>query len=358
MRASIVLATATCLVVGIAGFTHVASGADRSDPVAAQSTGTPPARVGHMFTGNGASGADANRLYLYGGDDDGIVPVLDDLWYYQTGSNAWARVTPNGKSRPGPRMLAGWSCGGGTCVLEDGSKGTGLINETWTYDEAANAWSKVSCTAARPCPSGREAPTMAYDPTTGLHLLFGGSSLSYRVRPSANFDDTYTFNAAMRQWAKLSPQHKPSPREGAAAAFVPGVGVVLFGGTDLSNVLCDMFVWTGADWVAVSVGNRGPCLAGHSMAWTGTNLIVAGGWLEGGLGNSATYRFQFNADGRSGTWATSSPGTCQNPTGGTDTVIHLGVKMAADDTLPPTRVYFGGRDQSGTFYDNTVECTD
>jgi hypothetical protein len=39
-------------------------------------------------------------------------------------------------------------------------------------------------------------------------------------------------------------------------------------------------------------------------------------------------------------------------------VIHLGVKMAADDTLPPTRVYFGGRDQSGTFYDNTVECTD
>jgi hypothetical protein len=93
------------------------------------------------------------------------------------------------------------------------------------------------------------------------------------------------------------------------------------------------------------------------MVWTGTSLIVAGGW-GGELGNSATYRFQFNADKRSGTWSTSSPGTCQNPTGGTDTVIHLGVKMAVDDTLAPTRVYFGGRDQSGTRYNNTVECTD
>jgi hypothetical protein len=310
-----------------------------------------------MFTGNGAAGAGANRLYLYGGDDDGIVPVLDDLWYYQTGSNAWILVTPSGKSKPGPRMLAGWSCGGGTCVLEDGSKGCCLIDETWTYGEAANAWSKISCNASTPCPSGREAPTMAFDPTTQLHLLFGGSSLYYRVRPSANFNDTYMFNAATRRWAKLSPQHKPSPRKGAAAAFVPGVGIVLFGGTDLSNVLCDMFVWTGTDWAAVATGSNGPCLVRHSMVWTGTHLVVAGGWNDEGLGNSATYRFQFNADKRSGTWSTSSPGTCQNPAGGTDTGIHLDVKMAADDTLPPTRVYFGGH-ESGTSYNNTVECTD
>jgi hypothetical protein len=256
-------------------------------------------------------------------------------------------------------MLAGWSCGGGTCVLEDGNKGCCLINETWAYYEAANAWSKISCNASRPCPSGREAPTLAFDPTTQLHLLFGGSSLDYRVSPSANFDDTYTFNAATRRWAKMSPQQKPSPRKAAAAVFVPDVGTVLFGGTDLSNVLCDMFVWTGTNWEAVTTGGNGPCLEQHSMVWTGTHLVVAGGWTDGGLGNSATYRFQFNADKRSGTWSTSSPGTCQDPTGGSDTAIHLGVKLAADDTLPPTRVYFGGRAQSGiTFYNNTVECTD
>lgn len=355
MKASIVLATTACLI-GLAAETHSATGGDRPAPVATLTTGTPPARMNHMFTGNGAAGASANRLYLYGGGNGSTV--FNDLWYYQTDSNAWILVTPVGKSRPGPRQTAGWSCGGGTCVLEDGNKGCCMIDETWMYVEATKAWSKISCTASTPCPSGRKAPAMAFDPDSQQHLLFGGSSLGYRVRPSDIFNDTYTFDPSTRRWTKLSPTNKPSPREGAAAAFVPDVGIVLFGGMDQLNKLqCDMFVWTGGDWVAVTAGSNSPCLYAHSMVWTGTDLVVGGGYTVEGLANSTTYRFQFNADKRSGTWATSSPGTCQNPTGGTDYVIHSRATMAADDTLPATRVYFGGS-QSGTYYNNTVECTD
>lgn len=41
-------------------------------------------------------------------------------------------------------------------MLENGSKGTGIVDETWVYTEATNAWS------------------MAFDSVAGAQVFFGG----------------------------------------------------------------------------------------------------------------------------------------------------------------------------------------
>jgi len=320
---------------------------------------SPPARYWHMFTGNGGIDGSSSRLYLYGGEDDGINP-FDDLWYYQVSNRAWTLVAPNGKSRPGPRMHAGWSCGGGVCVMEDGLKGAGLVDETWVYTEGTNAWSKIGCSGRSPCPSWRKGATMAYDADSGRHLLFGGEDPGTLTSDAALHDDTYTFDAATRTYTKQAPSSRPAPRAFAAAVHVPGIGVVLFGGVSQSNqALCDMFVWTGSDWASVTLRTDPPleipCLQSHSMAWHNQTLIVVGGFDSLWRPNSTSLRFTFDDLARSGKWSTAVP-TCVNESGDADTNIYSSAKMAFD-SMVGKQVFFGGFD-GNVAVGNTVECYD
>lgn len=313
---------------------------------------SPPARIWHMFTGNGAGDATAGRLYLYGGDGaDGVA--LGDLWYYRAFEHTWTVIVPSGTSKPIGRKLAGWSCGGGQCVMEGGIN-TKLLDETWVFTEATNAWSKVRCTTRMPCPPARYGATLAFDETVGEHLLFGGGISSASPADSV-LDDTHVFDPGTRTWMATSPAHRPPPRVLAAATHVAGIGVVLFGGrSGTDEALCDMFVWTGADWEPVETNGDGPCLSEHSMAWDGTKLIVTGGWTEIDVRpNTTNWSFNFDAGGRSGTWSLAGNLVCE-PIRGDDAAIRPHARMARD-TVSRRQVFFGGLDDAG-FHDNTVEC--
>jgi len=316
---------------------------------------SPPARAWHAFTGNGGVDVPASRLYLFGGAGEDWQAVPGDLWSYGAHADAWTLVVPSGTAKPGRRQWAALSCGNGACVTATGSNGVGLVNETWTYTQATNAWSQTGCRKS-PCPSPRQMATMAFDPSQGNHVLFGGRG------SSAGFDDTLTFSTATKSWTPRRPGLKPSERNRAAAVYVPGVGVVLHGGQEYAarKVFCDMFAWNGSDWAPVNFDARRPhpCLHTHSIAWDGQRLIVVGGYVNTSDGPSPTnWRFTFAADGRSGSWSTASSVTCQ-PIGGTDATIHPGAKMAFD--IPTgTQVFFGGEenhDGAAVRYGNTVGC--
>lgn len=311
----------------------------------------PPARWQHMFAGNGDSGD--SRLYMYGGQGT-PSSTLSDLWYYQAQSHRWTLVVPAGKSRPGPRMNAGWSCGGGLCVMEDGSKGPGLVDETWVYTQATQSWTKASCTGRTPCPSWRTGAAMTYV-GSGQHLLFGGIDPGTLTSDYSIHDDTYSFDGFTRRWTRYAPSSKPTPRANAAMTYVPGVGPVLFGGESGSNsALCDMFVWTGSRWESVTINGTGPCLLRHSMASLPGKLIVVGGYSENHAPNQVSYAFTFDSGHRSGSWSTVTP-ICINETGGNDTTIYGGARMAVDEVLS-RQVFFGGTNENGDMTANTVEC--
>lgn len=317
----------------------------------------PAARAWHSFTANGAGDVATSRLYMYGGAGSNWNVVPNDLWYYGAFADKWTLVTPSSTARPGSRQWEGLSCGRGACVMEAGSNGLGLVNETWVYSEATNAWTRANCGKTSPCPTARQMVTMAFDPDRGNHLLFGG-----RGSQSPGLNDTWTFDAATLKWTLRTPALKPTERNRAAALHVPGVGVVMHGGQDYrgQTVMCDLFAWNGSNWTSITfdAGQPHPCLHSHSIAWDGQGVIVTGGYVDTSDTQSSTHwRFTFAADARSGTWSTTTRGICQ-PIAGTDAEIHPGARMAYDSSTA-SRAYFGGEKntEAGVVrYDNTVEC--
>lgn len=308
---------------------------------------TPPARTWHGFASNGATSSDSSRLLLFGGSG-ADYRALDDLWYYRADNAAWTFVTPAGRSKPGPRQWMGWSCGGGSCVLVNGSNGVGLVAETWVYAESTRTWTAVSCRRFA-CPSARQMVTTAYDASARVHMLFGGRG-GY-----ASLGDTWTFDAGTRLWRSLGTQAGgPSARDRAAATHVPGIGVVMHGGQSFPNVLCDAFVWAGNEWRPFLPGGS-PCLHSHSMAWDGgrQRLTVTGGYTDtADTANSKAYHLQFRDGIPDGTWI-------EDPdSAGCYAAVKHGARMGLDSPAGQ-KVFFGGEDnfpEGALRYGDTSVC--
>jgi hypothetical protein len=328
----------------------------------------PAARFWHAFASNGGTTGATSRLYMFGGAGGAQLEWQDlgDLWVYDRAGSSGARWTfvPPGSTAPGPRHHTALSCGGGFCVLSNGVQYS-TLKETWVFAEAVAAWSQVNCGRRYVCPSARAFATLAYDPVNDSHVLFGGSS------GSTAFNDTYTFTAATMKWISHGTSAAPSPRDRAAATFVPPVGrIVLFGGQQLNTrALADMYVWKGSAWAPVEQVVDGtlaavPSLHSHSIAWdpTGNRLVVTGGLKDtNDTPNTDTFYVTFTSQG--GVWRaawTKAAGIgCQSTAGSSDPTIHPGARMAFD--VPTgTQVFFGGVenivDVGAWAYDNTVEC--
>jgi hypothetical protein len=240
--------------------------------------------------------------------------------------------------------------------------------DTWIFNESAQTWSQISCGRRVLCPSARAGSAMAYDPDHGVHVLFGGDANGTLVA------DTYTLNASTKTWKQFPNGTTPTARYGATAAFVPTVGVVMFGGADNSaTVFNDMYIWNGTAWAIVESdlnGSSPPALWGHSMAWNAQGgtagigaLIVAGGLFDTGwsLPNSKTWYVTFSKSGAKwkATWMPVSPQPgCWAAVSSTsaDSAVHRAARMAYDSAAN-VQVFFGGRDEdTGLSVGNTVEC--
>jgi len=333
----------------------------------------PPARHSQSFTSNGGTTAATSRLYMFGGDDSS-GQAMADLWSYaNAGSTAatWTYI-PGGNidagEAPYTRKVAGWSCGAGSCVLMGGLS-TRLYGDTWIFDESTRTWSQVKCSRRVFCPPARASQAMAYDPVHGVHVMFGGYA-------GTSWDffwwaDTYTFNVATRTWKQMTGGTAPPAREGAAATYVPDVGVVLFGGiggSDGSTVFNDMYVWSGTAWlpvtstVASDPPRAVPAVWGHGMAWDPTRgaMIVAKGLLNSGWYPSQDtwyVTFASSSGAWHATWTLASGIGCQAAaTSPPDPVVHSGARMAFD-AANGVQVFFGGTSSNPfTTYGNTVEC--
>jgi len=293
---------------------------------------------------------------------------LADLWSYSNAGStgaAWTLV-PGGITTPSVRHLMGWSCGAGQCVMVNGWRGSSWVKETWVFNESTLTWSQVNCGRRVLCPPERADPTMAYDAGHGMHVLFGGYGMS-----SSLLDDTYLFNAATRTWQLVSGGTAPAAREGAAATYVPGVGVVMFGGWGnpcCVTTLSDMHVWNGTVWAPVASTvisdppRSVPTIALASAAWDAGRgaMIVTGGFLTSWhTANAETWLVRFSKLGGvwQAIWTLASGIGCQAAAGSPpDPVVHPGARMAYDP-VANVQVFFGGEASGGEFsYANTVEC--
>jgi hypothetical protein len=114
-------------------------------------------------------------------------------------------------------------------------------NETWTWD--GEAW-----TLQRPStsPPKRQGGSLAYDPTSGNMLLFGGFSF----QKSDAFADTWIWDG--QDWTELHPTVSPPPRiNPGMAADLKRKEIVLFGGIPFGRAATaqnDTWIWDGNKW--------------------------------------------------------------------------------------------------------------
>jgi uncharacterized repeat protein (TIGR02543 family) len=173
----------------------------------------------------------------------------------------------------------------GQLVLFGGSDGTGTANDTWTWN--GTTWTQQLQSSASP--SGRESASMAYDTDAGQLVLFGGFGSSYGVYP----DDTWNWNGTT--WTQMSPATSPPGRGSAAMAYDPdSAQLVLFGGYSAPSVLNDTWDWNGSTWAQVTPPTSPSIRTGASMAYdTGTaQLVLFGGSSDPSTELNDTWEFQ------------------------------------------------------------------
>jgi N-acetylneuraminic acid mutarotase len=188
----------------------------------------PDARVGHAM----AYDPVARRVILFGGSSHG--GRQGDIWAYDSDANTWTQLSPTG-STPSARYgcpLA-YDSGLGKVLLVGGSDGHFVtMHETWAYDSAANAWTKLSPQGT--VPPGRAYFGMAYDADAHRTVIFGGQG----VTP---LDDTWAYDSAGNAWTKVDPTGAvPSARMYPAMVYATKAGkMILFGGSDGKTVFND-----------------------------------------------------------------------------------------------------------------------
>jgi N-acetylneuraminic acid mutarotase len=143
------------------------------------------------------------------------------------------------------------------------------------------------------------------------------------------------FNVASNTWTEVSPLNAPRPRRRHSAVWT-GTEMIVWGGFDITNVFNPSFLkdggrynpatdtWTSLTNVPFTLGGR----ASPTAVWTGTEMIVWGGYTHsGGLTPTFTY-FGTGARYNPATEAWNILPLGNNPTGRTaHTAVWTGDRM-------------------------------
>lgn len=190
---------------------------------------SPVARSGHRMSWDPLRSV----VVLFGGRIDGASALYQsDTWTWN--GTTWALVASTGPTAREGVALA-WDPGftGGRLVLHGGVGGTGNRGDTFTWDGAA--WTPVVLTTS---PPNRVFHDMAYSPTLGKLLLFGGATGG--SASATYFSDTWVFDRTT--WTPLTPLTMPGVRSGHSMEWDPNRSrVTLVGGYNGTTVYSDQW---------------------------------------------------------------------------------------------------------------------
>ena len=269
--------------------------------VATSTVNAPPARFGHVmvWTGTetivwgGASGGtdtDPPTFLASGGRYD----ARTDSWTATSESGVPAGRTGAGAVWTGTEMIA-W--GGSCCGDPQGVPPTTFFDDGGRYDPRTDVW--VATSTAPGVPAARAGHTAVW---TGTEMIvWGGNGPGGDDEP---FDTGGRYDPATDGWAATSiGVDVPSARGGHSAVWT-GEEMIVWGGRDGDELPLNtggrydpaLDTWVGTDAVDDVPDKR----SSHTAVWTGTEMIVWGGGVNG-LTNSGT-----RYDPATGTWTPTS----------------------------------------------------
>lgn len=249
-----------------------------------QLASVPSARCCYSMTYDSAT----RSVLLFGGGNGGVVPrvTYNDTWIWR---NGWFQKFP--ATSPSARQGAGMAYDPttGTVVLFGGSDvNQNTLNDTWI-------WNGVTWTQQFPpvSPPGREwdIQGMVYDPNSETVVLFGGFTPS-----TGALGDTWEWNGRTKTWTQQFPSSSPQPRRTALAYDATRKNIVLFGGDNAAGDCCntyyhDTWTWNGATWTQQFPPASPPARTDAALAYDPIlkQVVLFGGFNRPGQGLDDTW---------------------------------------------------------------------
>ncbi len=221
---------------------------------------------------------------------------------YNPVTNSWAATGKTANRRA--RHIAVWT--GSEMIVWGGfapfSDPGGYLNTGGKYDPSTDSWMATSTTNA---PTGRDFPTAVW---TGTEMIvWGGHSID---NGDHYFNTGGRYNPSTDSWTATSLTNAPTARELHTAVWT-GSEMIVWGGFfyDGSN----HYLNTGGkynpetnSWTTISATNAPTGREGHAAVWTGSQMIIWGG--AGDTGYLVTGgRYNPSADTWMATSGTNAP---------------------------------------------------
>jgi hypothetical protein len=169
----------------------------------------------------------------------------DDTWRFDTTSSQWQNITPGG-ILPLGRCLFAATPSAGNLVIHGGCStpdGPCYRDDAWILDSQANVWREILSDVK---PVGRQHHTLAsLEPDASQIILFGGQEASQAARA-----DVWLLDLTSGSWQAIESSGGPAARYNHTAAWIPGRGMVVFGGRDNNGAFNDLWL--------LSVGTPAP----------------------------------------------------------------------------------------------------
>jgi hypothetical protein len=206
----------------------------------------------------------------------GILPLPGDAPLAGS-SPQWVNITQALGNQPPPRSNASvaWDPTDGEYLLFGGEAGGRVLGDTWVFHDGS--WSPVHSSLN---PAARYGAGLVYDPVDNYTVLFGGSNSTTRMGSTVN--DTWYF--AQGEWTRLTPTTPPRGRAFPSMAYDPTAGrVVMFGGLLFQNQSASTWGYIAGNWSNLVSGgpSEPPDRMGGAMAFdTAANTLLLFGGLD------------------------------------------------------------------------------
>jgi cysteine-rich repeat protein len=197
----------------------------------------------------------------------------------------WRRlpVTP-GKQVPEPRRSAAlaYDPSSGQALLFGGESATGgALGDTWTAKVGADSTS-VAWVRRKPgsAPRARADHAMVVDTERGVAVLFGGRKVAGSTSTGGAAADTWEYDFEQGGWKQIMTSRAPRARSSAAMVWDSKRGrAVLVGGVG-DGEYADTWVYQGSDWTDLDSARTPPARYHHLAAYDAIRdrIVLAGGF--------------------------------------------------------------------------------
>ncbi len=235
-------------------------------------TNVPVSRIGHTAVWTGS------EMIVWGGTDF-ISQEFNTGGRYNPNTDSWTATSITDAPDARGSHAAVWT--GSEMIIWGGAGQLGVLNTGGRYNPEANSWTATSTMNA---PEGRAALTGVW---TGDEMIVWGGSAD---PPSPLLNSGGRYNPNTDTWMATTTVNAPSRRYGHTAVWT-GDEMIVWGGIDFG--IPPPYFNTGGrynpitdSWIATSTTNAPAGRFRHTAVWSGSKMIVWGGFGQLGTLNT------------------------------------------------------------------------